>query len=118
MKEKVNELCNKINDMWNKKTNDIVKCNKFGVPYHEYELTLNNGTTITVDVGCEEDWGDIQKMLKDTDSGDPIVCVGWGNDSDGHIEIVSVLDSKTRKIIPPMEWANDCVWSYADNYCQ
>lgn len=111
-----NELYNKTTDMLNKKTNDIVKRNKFGVPYHEYELSLNDGTFKTVDVGCEEDWGNIQQMFRDDGFGKYVECVGWGNDSDGHIEIISVYDFEADKVISPIEWAHNCVWNYADNY--
>jgi hypothetical protein len=34
--------------------------NKYGIPYHEYEIVLNNGESKVIDVGCEEDWGNIQ----------------------------------------------------------
>jgi hypothetical protein len=35
-----------------------------------------------------------------------------GNDSDGHIEIINVIDLETDKEINPIEWAKN----YVDNY--
>lgn len=91
--------------------------NKFGVNYHKYEITLINGATKIVDVGYEEDWGDIQQMWKDTGFGNMVECVGWGNDNDGHLEIVKVIDIEDfDKDISPIEWAHNHVWKYADNY--
>ena len=91
--------------------------NKFGVEYHQYEIVLANGDVRTIDVGCEEDWGDIQQMFKDTDFGKMVECVGWGNDSDGHIEIISVIDiENNNRSMNPLEWAENHVWIYADNY--
>jgi hypothetical protein len=86
--------------------------NKYGVPYHEYEIILNNGETKVIDVGCEEDWGDIQQMFDDNCS----ECVGWGNDCDGHIEITDVIDIENGKHLNPIEWAKNYVWCYVDNY--
>lgn len=90
--------------------------NKYGVPYHEYEIVLNNGESKVIDIGCEEDWGDIQQMFKDDGYSKMIECVGWGNESDGHIEIISVIDISSNKHISPIEWANKYVWCYAENY--
>ena len=90
--------------------------NKYGVPYHEYEIVLNNGESKVIDVGCEEDWGDIQQMFKDDGYSKMCECVGWGNDSDGHIEIINVIDMESGKHIKPIEWAKNYVWCYVDNY--
>jgi hypothetical protein len=43
-----------------------------------------------------------------------IECVGWGNDSDGHIEIINVIDMESGKHINPMEWAKNYVWRYVE----
>jgi hypothetical protein len=91
--------------------------NKFGVEYHQYEIVLANGDTKLIDVGYEEDWGDIQQMFKDDGYSKMIECVGWGNDSDGHIEIISVIDHENNgRVINPIEWAKNHVWIYVDNY--
>lgn len=91
--------------------------NKYGVPYHKYQITLANGDDKYVDVAVEEEWGAIQQMFRDTGYGNMVECVGWGNDEDGHIEIISVVDCETEKHYTPLEWAYDCVWCYIDNYC-
>lgn len=92
--------------------------NKYGVRYHEYEIFLADGTSRTVDVGCEEDWGDIQEAYPDEVRDWGVSRVGWGNDSDGHIEIVGVTDLETGERLDPMSWANGSVWPLADRYCQ
>jgi hypothetical protein len=51
-------------------------------------------------------------MFKDDGYSKMIECVGWGNDSDGHIEIINVIDLETDKEINPIEWAKN----YVDNY--
>lgn len=33
--------------------------NKYGVPYHAYEIWLADGTRKVVDIGCEEDCGNV-----------------------------------------------------------
>ena len=93
--------------------------NKFGVPYHQYEIVLDNGDTKLIDIGRKEDWCDIQQMFKDTDFGKMVECVGWGNDFNVHIEIISVIDIENHdRSMNPLEWAKDHVWVYVDNYCQ
>mgnify|MGYP003290469635 CR=1 FL=1 len=74
--------------------------NKYGVPYHEYEIILNNGESKVIDVGCEEDWGDIQGCVPD-DCDDWQDSLGWGNDCDGHIKILKVTDKNDNEI--PMD---------------
>ena len=91
------------------------KTNKFGVPYHVYRLLLNDGKEVYVDVGVEEEWGDIQPCLPD-DCEDWRESVGLGNDSDGHRKIVRVVDEETGESLDPMKWARELVWPYAENY--
>lgn len=90
--------------------------NKYGVPHHEYEIFLADGTSRILDVGCEEDWGDVQEAAPDEVSDWEKSRVGWGNDADGHVEIVKVVDCETRDEIDPMKWAKECVWPCADKY--
>ena len=92
--------------------------NNYGVPYHEYEITLLNGEILCVDIGIEEDWGDIQECVPDDQcaNDDWTGKVGWGNDADGHIEIVKVVDCEFGHELDPLAWANDCVWCWADAY--
>ena len=94
--------------------------NKFGVPYHQYELHLSDGDSTTMDVGYEEDWGNVQPMMPDDFNGrvpeDWFSRIGWGNDLDGHIEIVEVLDLKCNRILSVREWAENRVWKYVPNY--
>lgn len=89
--------------------------NKYGVPYHSYNITLINGTEINIDVGYEEDWGNIQQCTPD-DCPQWENAVGYGNDLDGHTEIIKVIDNETDIEIDPWKWANECVWKYVDNY--
>ena len=89
--------------------------NKLGVPYHSYTLRLANGAEVGMDVGYEEDWGNVQQCVP-TDCDDWIGSVGWGNDEDGHLKIIGVADDETGESLMVYEWAKCCVWPYADNY--
>ena len=95
--------------------------NKFGVPHNQYRLFLKDGDEFTIDIGDEGDWGNIQQMLPtDFVKEYPSYCddiPGWGNDSDGHIEIVAVKDNETDEFISVREWAK-YVWSFVNNYAQ
>ena len=53
-------------------------------------LHLAGGGTKQVDLACTEDWGDIQYCAPDECRKCP--ALGWGNDADGHVEIVRVTD--------------------------
>lgn len=86
--------------------------NKYGVQHHQYLIELEDGEEICVDVGCEEDWGDIQQIFDDSG----VECVGWGNDADGHIRVVGVVDTWTGERLPPLDWAKSKVWSLVDDY--
>ena len=57
-----------------------------------YECTLHlaNRKKVDVDLGLAEDWGDIQDCYPDECRKWP--ALGWGNDADGHVEIVRVTD--------------------------
>jgi len=90
--------------------------NKFGVPFHSYTLTLSSRRKVTMDVGYEEDWGNVQPCVPG-DCKDWRNSVGWGNDNDGHRKIVGVVDDETGKPLDVRQWAEDCVWKYVDNYC-
>ena len=90
-------------------------CNKFGVPYHRYILLLANGEYVSMDVGYEEDWGNVQECSPD-DCDDWETAVGWGNDLDGHVKIIRVYDEEEGFYIRTLEWAKTRVWCYADNY--
>lgn len=37
-----------------------VATNKFGVPYHAYLLTLDDGRVVQFDMAWEECWGDVE----------------------------------------------------------
>lgn len=53
-------------------------------------LHLASGGSRRVDLACTEDWGNIQDCYPDECRRWP--ALGWGNDEDGHIEIVHVTD--------------------------
>lgn len=85
--------------------------NKFCVPYHAYKLTLENGEVLTMNVGYEEEWGNVQQcFLGDIEHWEE--AVGWGNDVDGHIKIVAVVDEETGKSLNVRQWAKNNVWVY------
>lgn len=93
------------------------------IPQHGYSLTLANGDEIIMDVSNEDDWGNVQQMVwgdyfneHEVDPEDGLDRVGWGNDSDGHIEIVDVFDCETEDHLDPKWWAENCVWCYASAY--
>ena len=106
--------------------NNEVETNKYGVPYHPYEIILANGKSEYIDVGVEEEFGDIQDCFDFADgdecSSDEEHKVGFGNDVDGHIEIVMVVDLEGDGVWEvgtentPYKWAQDRVWCYVDNY--
>lgn len=91
--------------------------NKFGVPHHMYVLTLADGTTKSIDVGYEEDWGLVQDCNPE-DTRDWANCVGFGNDVDGHTKIVAVVDEETGKPLEVCQWAKNDVWIYVNCYSE
>ncbi len=93
------------------------------VPMHYYKLYLANGDEVLMDVSTEEDWGNVQQMVwgdvfanEEKDPEDGLDRVGWGNDSDGHIEIVDVKDLDNDEHLDPKWWAENRVWCYIDCY--
>lgn len=104
--------------------------NKYGVPYHAYKLYLADGTEDVIDVGYEEEWGDIQECFEGEEGDeDADICgsdeedkVGLGNDVDGHVEIMKVEDDESDMVWEvgtkntPYKWATEKVWCYVDNY--
>lgn len=99
----------------NEITTDEITTNEFGVPYHSYTVFLANGDSFAVEVGDEDDWGNVQECSPD-DCDDWETAVGWGNDADGHIKIVKVIDDFTGEELDVREWATQRVWSYVDCY--
>ena len=71
-----------------------------------YECTLHlaDGRQVDVDLACPEHWGDIQVCFPDECRKWP--ALGWGNDSDGHVEIVRVTDA-AGDTIPLGEFERD-----------
>lgn len=95
--------------------NNELITNKFGVPFHSYTVFLANGDSVTMEVADEDDWGSVQECSPD-DCEDWENSVGWGNDEDGHIKIVKVIDNLTGDEMDVREWATQRVWSYVDCY--
>ncbi len=64
-----------------------------------YQCTLHlaDGSEVMVDLGDDEDWGDIQDCVPG-DCEDWEGALGWGNDEDGHIKIESVTDGDGNEI--------------------
>lgn len=86
---------------------------KFCVPYHDYMLTLANGETFTMNVGYEGDWGHVQQsFLGDAEHLEEVV--GWGDDENGHITIIAVVDEETGESINVRQWAKHKVWVYVN----
>jgi hypothetical protein len=71
-------------------------------PY-KCRLHLADDRQIDVDLAFPEDWGNIQACFPDECRKWP--ALGWGNDADGHVEIVRVTD--TNGTIPLGEFARD-----------
>lgn len=69
--------------------------NKFGVPHEKYSLWLDNGNEILVDIGSEDDWGNIQECAPG-DCEDWENSIGWGNDDEGHLKVVNVYSRETK----------------------
>lgn len=94
-----------------------MEVNKFGVPYHSYILTFENGDEKIFDMAWEEDWGDVcSKAFYTLDGGiadKPFL--GYGNDEDGYKRIVKVIDEKNGKRISLKKFG-ELVDSYVDNY--
>ena len=67
-------------------------------------LHLAGGSTKRVDLSCTDDWGNIQYC--DPDECKRCPALGWGNDVDGHIEIVRVTDMY-GETIPLYEFERD-----------
>ena len=42
--------------------------------------------------------------------------LGWGNDADGHVQIVAVVDPETGRVWSPRRWAARCVWRWTTRY--
>lgn len=97
--------------------------NKFGVPYHAYTLTLDNGCVKAFDMAWEEYWGDVQEWNawynygKLDEDGNPYGYqndgrderyVGYGNEVDGYRKIVKVYDDDRRHYISPFVFLRRC----------
>lgn len=96
--------------------------NNHTVPHHLYQLHLVTRTWKWIDIADESDWGNIQRCVYgdtfangESDPSDALERIGWGNDSDGHIEIDDVIDLETEKHLVVAEWAKS-VWAFADRY--
>jgi len=100
-------------------TNNSEKVNKFGVPYHSYALGMDDDSVVIMDVGYQEDFGDVQHCNPE-DCDDWTEAVGLGNDEDGHLKIVKVEDLDGDRVwegnAQVKEWAETCVWCYTKNY--
>ena len=94
-----------------------MEVNKFGVPYHSYILTFENGDEKIFDMDWEEDWGNVSsKAFYTLDGGiadKPFL--GYGNDEDGYKRIVKVIDNESGKRISLKKFG-EMVDSYFDNY--
>ena len=100
-----------------------VETNKYGVPYHSYRILLADGEEDEIDVGIEEEWGNVQECGPDDKvKGRWDKAVGWGNDEDGHVEIVRVEDGEDGTVWElggkrtPLQWALERVWCHAAKY--
>lgn len=89
------------------------------VPYHVYELKMADGTSKIVDVGDEDDWGNLQDCTPG-DCTDWMFAIGYGNDNDGHVRIVRVLDTEDNSVwsgnSAVRSWYQSCVACFTENY--
>jgi hypothetical protein len=88
-------------------------------PNHYYQIYLADGRKLNVDVGNEDDWGNIQPCATG-DCEDWIDSIGWGNDNDGHTKIVRVVDSEDNSMWfgnkAVGKWYDERVSTYLDKY--
>lgn len=97
--------------------------NKFGVPYHGYTLTLDNGRVEAFDMAWEECWGNVQEWNalynhgEINEDGEPYgyqnggldePYVGYGNEVDGYRKIVQVYDGDRKCYIVPYVFLRRC----------
>lgn len=89
--------------------------NKFGVPYHAYRLTLDDGRKVEFDMAWEEYWGSVQEWNAEWNGGSDEPYVGYGNEVDGFRKIVSVYDEKAGAWLDPFAFLRRANL-YAANY--
>lgn len=87
-----------------------------------YIIYLDTGTSKTIYLDDESDWGDIQPCLPD-DCENWEDSIGWGNDVDGHMKIEKVVDaSNPRKIwegdLAVMDWYENIVSPLIELYTE
>lgn len=97
--------------------------NKFGVPYHGYTLTLDDGSVEMFDMAWEEYWGDVQEWNARYNHGEVNAdgepygyqnggrderYVGYGNEVDGFRKIVKVHDDDRGCCIDPFVFLRCC----------
>lgn len=93
---------------------DAEETNKYGVPYQEYRLTFASKRKMIIDVGIEEEWGNINEYMDDKDEE---FYVGYGNDEDGYKKIIKVEDPDGNVWVGKDEvkrWADEKVWIYVN----
>lgn len=87
-----------------------IPINEFGVPYYRYTLTIEDGRKVDMDIGCEDDWGNVQRCVRDGK-----ICVGWGS-ADEWKKVVSVYECEADTYRDPLQWAREDVWPFAYKY--
>jgi len=97
------------------KDNSDMNTNKYGVPYHGYHLTLADGRVLEFDMAWEDTWGNVSNWNEMFDGGEDNDYVGYGNEVDGYVEIVKVLDDETGEEIDTWDFLEECE-KYVDNY--
>ena len=88
----------------------MVEFNAYGVPCYQYILTLEDGQRILMDIGYEDNWGNVQRCVRDGK-----ICVGWG-DANEWKKVVGVYECETGNEHDPLTWAREDVWPFAYKY--
>ena len=86
------------------------------VPNDEYMIELENGRKVHVYLSYEDDWGNIQPCIP-SDCEDWRTSIGWGDDANGHVKIVRVVDCETNESVGSVyRWYEQVVTKFMDLY--
>ncbi len=94
-------------------TNPRFKCMEDGTEDENTEFLIEvvdedgNSDEFMVDLADESDWGNINTVDGTCyfPSGEEFDGIGYGNDEDGYMKIVKVVDPNTRRRVPLRKWA-------------
>lgn len=91
--------------------------NKFGVPHEKFILLLENGDEVTVDIGNEVCYGNLNPKANIDEycekTNEPFF--GYRNDIAGYVKVESVIDCDTNLCLDVSRFT-EIVESYSSNY--